>query len=555
MSLRRNVLTVVVGCTTAVLLSALAPVARAQFEPPPVDGATEQKKDPKKDGKVEGFSKPVKKSKINSANAGKLRMLELMAGSRTKAGASVNAANLTGPPLDQREQVIHALNRLGFGPKPGEVDDILAVGGAKAWEVWAGYQIDPASIDDSALESEMNRRFPWLKMSVQDIKKAYPIGEDYESNPQLRKELPESIVMRASMSNRVFAELMYEFWRNHFCVNQPKENFPTRSWTVPHYEEHVIRGKAFGKFKDMLYASATHPAMLDYLDNAISKKNAWNENYARELMELHTLGVDRYYNENDVIELSKVLTGWTYGPDLSFTFRENWHQPGTKTWMKTTVPAGKEGGEAALHFLAKHPGTASFIAEKLCRYLVNDNPPKALVTKVAAKFRATDGDLPSVYWEIITSPEFQSRANYRAKFKTPFEFTVSALRNTNAKIDNADESCKLLAKMGQPIYDCDDPTGYYDQAESWMDSGVLTTRWDYAWNLVRGSIAGVSVPEDYYGRYDQLSVEETRQLMVDDIVGSEIGDRTRTVIGEAAAKGDKPRMLSVILGSPDFQQQ
>ncbi len=177
------------------------------------------------------------------------------------------------------------------------------------------------------------------------------------------------------------------------------------------------------------------------------------------------------------------------------------------------------------------------------------------MTKVASKFRATDGDLPSVYWEIITSPEFQSRSNYRSKFKTPFEFTVSALRNTNATIENADESCKLLAKMGQPIYDCEDPTGYYDQAESWMDSGVLTTRWDYAWNLVRGSIAGVSVPEEYFSRYEQMSVDETRQLMVDDLVGSEIGDRTRTVIGEAAAKGDKPRMLSVILGSPDFQQQ
>ena len=384
MSLRRNVLTVVVGCTTAVLLSALAPVARAQFEPPPVDDAVEPKPDPKKNGPVEGFKKPTKKSKINSAQAGRLRLLELEAGARTKAGAMPTAENLSGPPLDPRGQVFHALNRLGFGPRPGEVEQILQSGGAKAWEVWAGYQIDPASIDDSECESEMARRFPWTKMSLQEIKKTYPIVEDYDNNAQLRSELPQYVLIRAATSRRVFNELMVEFWRNHFTVNQPKENAPARSWTAPHYEENVIRKHAFGKFPNMLFASATHPAMLEYLDNAISRKNAWNENYAREVMELHTLGVDKYYSETDVVELSKVLTGWTYGPDLSFTFNANWHQPGTKTWMKTTLPAGKVGGEAALHYLAKHPGTASFIAEKLCRYLVNDNHSQALVRRVAA---------------------------------------------------------------------------------------------------------------------------------------------------------------------------
>jgi uncharacterized protein (DUF1800 family) len=552
MALRRNVLTVVVGCTAALWFT--ASTARAQFEPPPVDDATE-KPDPKKSTKVEGFKKPTAKSKINSAQAGRLRLLELQAGARTKAGMMPTAANLSGPPLDQREQVIHALNRLGFGPRPGEVEQILEVGGTKAWEVWAGYQIDPASIDDNELESEVARRFPWTKMSLQDIKKSYPIAENYESNPQLRKELPEAVVFRASQSERVFAELMYEFWRNHFCINQPKDGAPTRSWTAPHYEEHVIRARAFGKFKDMLYASATHPAMLEYLDNAISKANRWNENYARELMELHTLGVDKYYTENDVIELSKVLTGWTYGPDLNFAFKESWHQPGNKTWLRATVPPGQKGGEMAIYELSRHKGTADFISEKLCRYLVNDNPPKELVSRVSAKFKSSDGDLPSVYWEIITSPEFISRANYRAKFKTPFEFTVSALRNTNAKISNGAEVCKALGKMGQPIYDCDDPTGYYDVAESWMDSGVLTTRWDFAWNLVNGSISGVSVPKEAFSRYEQLKPEETLAVMVDDLIGGDIGDRTRTVLKEAAMKNDQPRMLSIILGSPDFQQQ
>jgi len=553
MALSRRVLTVVAAAVTAALWCS-APTARAQFEPPPVDEAT-SKPDPKKNAKVDGFKKPTAKSKITSAQAGRLRLLELQAGARTKAGASPNAANLAGPPLDQREMVVHALNRLGFGPRPGEVDEIMERFGTKAWEVWAGYQIDPNSIDDHEVESEVARRFPWTKMSIQEIKKSYPIGDRYNNNPQLRKELPESIVFRASQSERVFAELMYEFWRNHFCINQPKDNAPARSWTAPHYEENVIRKHAFGKFKDMLYASATHPAMLEYLDNSISRANAWNENYARELMELHTLGADRYYSENDVIELSKVLTGWTYGPDLNFTFRENWHQPGTKNWLKHTVPPGKQGGEQVLYTLATHPGTAQFISEKLCRYLVNDNPPKELVTKVANKFRSTDGDLPAVYWEIITSPEFVNRGNYRAKFKTPFEFTVSALRNTNAKITSGTEICNALSKMGEAIYDCDDPTGYYDVAESWMDAGVLTTRWDFSWNLVKGAIPGVQVPDDFYVRYSQLKPEETLAVMVDDMIGGDIGDRTRTVLKESAAKNDKVRMLSVILGSPDFQQQ
>ena len=548
MSLRRNALTVLLaGCTALVLT---AGTATAQFEPPPVDEQPAAKPD-KKDDKVTGFKKPTKRSKISKAELGKLRLLELRAGARSRAGASAVSESLTGPPLEEREKILQVLNRMSYGPRPGEVDDIIEMGG---WQVWAGYQIDPKSIANADHESEVARRFPWTKMSVQEIKAKYPI-EDYENNPQLRAELPASVVFRAAKSNRVFEEVMANFWRNHFFVNQPEENAPTRSWTACDYEEKVIRAHVFGKFKNMLYASATHPAMLEYLDNAISRAGAWNENYARELMELHTMGADRGYTENDVLELTKILTGWTYGPDLKFAFNKQWHQAGGKTWLRMQVPGGYEGGEQALYALTKHKNTAEFISEKLCRYLVNDNPPKELVKKVAAKFRSSDGDLPSVYWEIINSPDFLSRANYRAKFKTPLEFTVAALRSTSAEISDVNATCKLLEKMGEAIYNCDDPTGYYDQAEAWMDAGVLTTRWDYAWNLVRGSIPGVKVPDEFFSRYEQLTAEETRQLMVDDFIGADLGDRTSRVINEAAEKKDKRRMLSVILGSPDFQQQ
>jgi uncharacterized protein (DUF1800 family) len=294
--------------------------------------------------------------------------------------------------------------------------------------------------------------------------------------------------------------------------------------------------------------------MLEYLDNYTSKANAWNENYAREVMELHTLGADRGYTEADVLELSKVLTGWTYDKDLKFVFRTDWHQGGTKKVLGRNMPGGKDGGEAALYMLATHSRTADFISEKLCRYLVNDNPPPSLVRKVSAVFRDSGGDLPKVYRAILTSPEFLERSNYRAKFKTPFEFTVSAIRATNAKLEDATDTCSVIAKMGQPIYDCDDPTGFYDQAEAWMDAGVLTSRWDYAWKMVRGSVRGVKVPEEFASKYAALPPTEARDKMAHDMIGADIGDRTAQSMTEAA-KGDRKRMLSILLGSPDFQQQ
>jgi uncharacterized protein (DUF1800 family) len=281
-------------------------------------------------------------------------------------------------------------------------------------------------------------------------------------------------------------------------------------------------------------------------------------------MELHTLGADRYYNEYDVLELSKVLTGWTYNRDMEFAFNTAWHQPGPKTVLKTQIPQGENGGKQALMMLANHKGTAEFISMKLCRYLVNDNPPKELVTKVARTFQRTHGDLPKVYAEIIFSPEFLDRANYRSKFKTPVEFTVSVLRATNSKMSDGREVCQTLDKMGEPIYDCTDPTGFYDVAESWMDSGVLTSRWDFCWKLVRGSVNGVSVPDELLKKYHDISSSEGKwQAMVNDVISADIGERTKKILREAAegdgadgkSGGDPQRMMSIVLGSPDFQQQ
>jgi uncharacterized protein (DUF1800 family) len=332
----------------------------------------------------------------------------------------------------------------------------------------------------------------------------------------------------------------------------PDNDETSRAWTVPDYEEKVIRPYVFGKFKQMLYASATHPAMLEYLDNFKSRANNWNENYAREVMELHTLGADRFYNENDVLELAKILTGWTYDKSYKFKYNDAWQQPGSKNWLGYKINQGYAGGEQALYTLATHRGTADFISFKLCRYLVNDNPPQSLVSKVASVFRATEGDLPRVYAAIINSPEFMRRANYRAKFKTPFEFTVSALRTTEASVDDGRATLEVLTKMGEPLYNSKDPTGYYDQAEAWRDAGVLTSRWDYAWKLMRDAIPGVTVSSDFVKSFSGLKDKELEDRLVDTLIGSDVGNRTLELLRKTPDLHEK---ISVLMGSPSFQQQ
>ena len=175
--------------------------------------------------------------------------------------------------------------------------------------------------------------------------------------------------------------------------------------------------------------------------------------------------------------------------------------------------------------------------------------PPALVKRVASKFQETEGDLPKVYKVILDSPEFMARENFRSKFKTPFQFVVSALRATDAKIDDGGPTIAVLAKMGQPIYSCPDPTGYFDVAERWMDAGVLTGRWDYAWALVRGSEAGVKVSSAFMEKYSKMDPAKLKQAIIDDVVGGDVGERERKM------EGDSVRLLSIMLGSPSFQQR
>jgi len=516
-------------CALLAMLAISVPVARAADDQDPDDPAL------KKQGK-----------KMTQEQLIRIRIAELESGAIAESMKSPETVVLSGPPLTDREKVVHVLNRLSFGWRPGEIDEVVKDGG---WEKWVKAQMEPDKIDDSKLDKLIERRYPFRHKTILDLSGEFPKNAEQS---QLRKQFKESVLFRAVLSKRQFNEVMCEFWRNHFCVDQPDNDETSRAWTVPDYDERVIRGHVFGKFKEMLYASATHPAMLEYLDNFKSRANNWNENYAREVMELHTLGADRGYNENDVLELSKVLTGWTFDKGYKFTFNESWHQPGSKNWLGMTIKNGYNGGETALLTLAQHRYTADFISFKLCRYLVNDNPPASLVSKVAAVFRSSDGDLPSVYSAIIKSPEFVQRYNYRAKFKTPFEFTVSALRTTDATLEDGKATLEVLSKMGEPLYNSKDPTGYYDQAEAWRDAGVLTSRWDYAWKLTRNAIPGVTVSSDFIKSYSGLKGKELEDRLVDTLIGSDVGNRTLELLRKTE---NLPEKISVLMGSPSYQQQ
>jgi uncharacterized protein (DUF1800 family) len=456
---------------------------------------------------------------------------------------------LAGPDLTDREKVIHVFNRMSFGAHAAQIDHVVKEEGYKGW---VKAQLNPDSIDDAACESQVHSKFAWAgETNILDVRKAAP---EYKAGQNtyhtLHQQLPQVVLTRAVESKRRFKEVMCEFWRNHFCIDTGAgDQQKSRRWTCGHYEDNVIRAHVFGRFEDMLFASAKHPAMLEYLDNQYSKKGNWNENYAREVMELHTVGADRGYGNEDVKELSRVLTGWHYNSQFKFEFYEEWHEPGSKRWLGFNLPQGYEAGEKALDFLANHRYTAEFISKKLCVYLVNDNPPASILKKATNAFIETKGNLLKVYEAILTAPEFFDRGNYRSKFKTPFQFAVSALRATDAKVEDAQATCDTLRKMGQGIYECNDPTGYFDRAESWMDAGVLTSRWDYAWRLVRNGMPGIKVPESFVQRYAKMDESKRVQAIIDEVVGGDVGDR------EKKTTGDTDRVLAVMLGGPSFQQR
>jgi uncharacterized protein (DUF1800 family) len=360
------------------------------------------------------------------------------------------------------------------------------------------------------------------------------IADDSKRPQRVIEELAMAKITRAVYSERQLQQIMDDFWFNHFNVFAGKG---ADRWLLTSYERDVIQPHTMGKFRDLLTATAKSPAMLFYLDNFLSadpnaaarqaaqraarqwrrgpfgqpwpprsqnpqaKKNVrgLNENYGRELMELHTLGVDGGYTQKDVTEVARCFTGWTIEKPreyADFKFDERLHDPNPKIVLGKKIHAGgMKDAEEVIDLLVHHPSTAKFISTKLARRFVSDTPPASLVDRMAQTFQSTDGDIRAVLKTMIYSPEFWSRAAYRAKIKTPFELVVSTARALGTDLDTPMPLVQWTSRIGEPLYQCQPPTGYSDKAETWVNTGALLNRLNYslalAGNKVRGSRSDV----------------------------------------------------------------
>jgi uncharacterized protein (DUF1800 family) len=400
-------------------------------------------------------------------------------------------------------------------------------------------------------------------------------------------ELTAQKILRAAYSERQLEEVMTDFWFNHFNVFAGKG--ATQQY-LTEYERDAIRPHVFGKFRDLLGATAESPAMLFYLDNWQSadpdadnmraqarpgaaffgrpgrnarigtrlpmpapprpaqnpnnpprQKRGLNENYGRELMELHTLGVDGGYTQQDVINVARAFTGWTIvGPRQggSFRFEPRIHDSQEKIVLGHKIKAGggQSDGEKVLDILASHPSTAKFISTKLVRRFVSDTPPPALVDRAAARFRETGGDIREVVRTILTSPEFFSAEAYRAKVKSPFEFVVSAVRATGTEVSDAQALAQAVRQLGMPLYMCQPPTGYPDKAEAWVNTGALLNRMNFAVQLVGGRMRGIEAGTSPAGA----------------VLANDVSPATAATIAKAT---ETKQVAALTLGSPEFQRR
>jgi uncharacterized protein (DUF1800 family) len=415
-------------------------------------------------------------------------------------------------------------------------------------------------------------------------------------------ELAEAKLLRAIYSNRQLDEVMTDFWFNHFNVFIGKG--PDR-YMVSAYERDVIRPHALGKFKDILAATAKSPAMLFYLDNwqsvgpnselalygpggfrgrrgrfarprpqAKNRPSGLNENYAREIMELHTLGVEGGYTQKDVTELAKVLTGWTIErPQLGgeFKFNERAHEPGPKYVLGRKIGEhGEKEGEEMLDVLAHHPSTAKFISRKLAMRFVSDNPPQALVDRMADTFLKKDGDIREVLRTMFHSPEFWAGDAYRAKMKTPLEFVASAARASGADIQNALPLVGTLNRMGMPLYAMQPPTGYSMKAEAWVNSSALLNRMNFALQLASGKLPGTSLdPQALIPGPAPADSQAALAALEQSILAGDVSSQTHAVmqkqlgdpqisqrrLDDADKKPNYGAIAGLIMGSPEFQRR
>src|SRR5271154_3420379 len=569
--------------------------------------------------------------------------------------------------LTEDEAIMHAMNRLGYGPGPGDVERIRKMG----LEKWIDQQLHPDSIDDSAFEQRL-QRYPTLNMSAKALIEEYPqpgqvirkegiTKEEYEQQMKEKQRNAESQVIvtgnenldkaqlqlaklqgpgrivaelsmakvdRAVYSNRQLQAVMEDFWFNHFNVFANKGD---DKWLLTSYERDTIRPHAMGKFQDLLLATAKSPAMLFFLDNylsadpaAVAREEALkkfrraryqgafaggslptpgtfpgpatsgpsaanngannaapkkperglNENYGREVMELHTVGVDAGYTQQDVVQMAECLTGWTiHEPrkDPEFFFDEKIHGEGKKVVMGRTFNyGGEKDGEEALKMLAAKPATAKFISTELARHFVSDNPPQSLIDRMAKSFTASNGDVRVVLRTMIYSSEFWSKDAYRSKVKTPFELVASTARALNSEVTITLPLSQWAGRMGEPLYLCQPPTGYSDKAETWVNTGALLNRLNFALAFAGDKMGGATV--DLNNMLGEEAAKDpnaalTRSIQV--FLDGQISPSTQATL-EARLKDpqilqarlDDPvkqvnegLIVGLVLGTPEFQRR
>ena len=588
--------------------------------------------------------------------------------------AVLTARTTTKPPdysqfnkkLNKDQQILHVLNRLTFGPRPGDVEAVKKTGLKK----WIDRQLHPEQmVESEALEARLapldslrmtqaeaaaayppmqliravvrgrqalpedpvaraaverlSRRFKSQKSESGDLplEPAAPLSELLPSSqirtlrtgtldrkreilasipedkrdavviamppalrnqlmpaaePALRRrmvlanapgqvvanDLMEAKLYRAIYSNRQLQEELADFWFNHFNVYLDKG---ADRFLAPTYEREAIRPRVLGRFRDLLEATATSPAMLFYLDNwqsvapeQVRRPNGkrptrgLNENYARELMELHTLGVDGGYSQKDIVEVARCFTGWTIRQPAqggSFMFDERVHDKGEKVVLGVTIPAGggMQDGEKVLDILAAHPSTARFISRKLAQRFVADDPPPALIEHMAKTFRETGGDIRAVMSAMIGSKEFLSQGAFHAKVKTPFETIVSAVRATGAQVDYAMPLANQIAQLGQPLYRKLEPTGYSSANAEWVNSAALLARMNFGLSLAQNRISGVTLDPS---RFSGTPLTVARQVLF-----TQPAKATLASIEKALASGASAPAAGLALGSPDFQRR
>lgn len=534
--------------------------------------------------------------------------------------------------LTADQQVKQALSRLTFGARPDEISRI----GPTGLDRWLLNQLEPSRLDDRVCDSLL-ANYSTQRLSVKVLADSFPSQDIFirelrrqrglagntpmtlspEDSAQLKalndrgnrvaQQIISAKMTRAIFSERQLLEVMTDFWENHFSVYYGK--MPTR-FSLLEYDRDVIRPHALGKFRDLLGAVARSPEMLYYLDNwqsqadslhenlgeltslkkartagdsariraAVRKRRqGLNENYGRELLELHTLGVDGGYTQQDVISVARAFTGWTIEDPRAgggFVFRPAMHDASSKLVLGHELPGGRgmEDGEEVLDIVARHPATARFVARKLVRHLVSDSVPESLVDRAAAAFRMTDGDIRQVLATIVTSPEFYSRVAYKAKVKTPFELVVSTMRAMAQSPDTTPRTAQLPARLGQPMFGRLTPDGWPDDAEEWINSGAILSRINLGTIVANGGVPGVTVDRwPPAAALRRAPFTEQVDAVVGELLGGEASPETRQILlsrtnplvgatpPSSAMDADAPRRLKdlvgLTLGAPEFQRR